>query len=75
VRSKSSPSKPEALAAQLPPSERIRLIEHLLAGLDKPEPDIYSAWADESDRRLDAYLAGETTARDASEVLAKHRKP
>ena len=51
--------------------ERIRLIEHLLASLDKPEPEIEAAWAEEAERRLDAYLSGETAARDADEVLAK----
>lgn len=58
-------------AEQLPAPERIRLIEHLLASLDKPEPEIEAAWAEEAERRLDAYLSGETAARDADEVLAK----
>ncbi|MGO8954698.1 MAG: addiction module protein [Rhodomicrobium sp.] len=61
-------------AEQLPAADRIHLVEHLLASLDKPEPDADAAWANESERRLDAYLAGETGARDASEVLAKHLK-
>jgi putative addiction module component (TIGR02574 family) len=62
-------------AEKLPVPERIWLVEHLLASLDKSEPDIDAAWAEESERRLDAYLAGETAARDADEVLAKHLKP
>jgi putative addiction module component (TIGR02574 family) len=62
-------------AEQLPAPERIRLIEHLLASLDKPEPEIEAAWAEEAERRLDTYLSGETTARDADEVLAKYLKP
>ncbi len=62
-------------AEKLPAADRIRLVEHLLASLHKPEPDIDAAWAEESERRLDAYLAGETQARDAEEVLAKHLKP
>jgi len=40
--------------------------------LDKPDEEIDRAWADESERRLDAYLRGETTARDAKDVLAEH---
>ncbi len=52
-------------AEKLPAADRIRLVEHLLASLDKPEPDIDAAWAEESERRLDAYLAGEASARDA----------
>jgi len=55
--------------------DRIRLVERLLATLDRPEPDIDAAWAEESERRLDAYLSGETAARDADEVLANHLKP
>jgi putative addiction module component (TIGR02574 family) len=65
----------EEQADRLPAADRIRLVEHLLATLDKPGPDIDRAWADESERRLDAYLQGETTARDEKDVLAKHLNP
>jgi hypothetical protein len=41
---------------------------------DKPDPEIDRAWAEASERRLDAYLRGETTARDAKDVLAKQLK-
>jgi len=47
----------------------------VMATLDKPDLEIDRAWAEESKRRLDAYLRGETTARDAKDVLAKHLKP
>ena len=62
-------------AGRLPAADRIKLVEHLLATLDKPAPDVDRAWAEESERRLDSYLRGETTARDAKDVLAKHLKP
>jgi putative addiction module component (TIGR02574 family) len=62
-------------AGRLPAEDRIKLVEHLLATLDKPDAEIDQAWADESERRLDAYLRGETTVRDAKDVLAKHLKP
>ena len=62
-------------AERLPVANRIKLIEHLLATLDKPDPEIDRAWADESERRIDAYLRGQTTARDARDVLGKHLKP
>ncbi len=65
----------EEQVEQLSAVDRIRLVEHLLATLDKPDPKIDRAWADESEQRLDAYLRGETTARDAHDVLAKHLKP
>src|SRR5215470_12265613 len=62
-------------AERLPDADRIRLIEHLLATLDKPDSEIDEAWADESERRIDAYLRGETTARDAAVVIGKRLKP
>ena len=62
-------------AERLPVADRIKLIEHLLATLDKPDPEIDRAWADESKRRIDAYLRGQTAARDARDVLGKHLKP
>ena len=61
-------------AERLPPADRIELVERLPSSLDKPDPDIDRAWAEESGRRLDAYLSGETSARDAEDVLAKHLK-
>jgi putative addiction module component len=39
------------------------------------DPDIDRLWADEGERRLDAYLRGGAKARDANDVLAKHLKP
>jgi putative addiction module component (TIGR02574 family) len=62
-------------AERLPAADRVRLVEHLLATLDKPDPEVDRAWAEESERRLDAYSRGDTTARDAKDVLAKHLKP
>ncbi len=62
-------------AEQLPPADRIEIVERLLNSLDKPDPEIEQAWADESERRLDEYLAGGVAARDAEEVLAKYVKP
>jgi hypothetical protein len=57
-------------AGRLPAADRIKLVEYLLATLDKLDAEIDQAWADESERRLDACLRGETTARDAKDVLA-----
>jgi putative addiction module component (TIGR02574 family) len=64
-----------AEAERLPASDRIRLVEQLLVTLDKPDPKIDNAWAVESERRLDAYLAGGSEAVDAADVLAKYPKP
>ena len=62
-------------AGSLPAADRIRLVEFLLASLDAPDPDIDRIWAEEGERRLDAYLRGEAQARDAEDVLDKHAKP
>jgi len=62
----------EKQAERLPAAEQLRLVEHILSTLDKPDPEIDAAWAIECERRLAAYGKGETTARDASEVLAKY---
>jgi len=60
---------------RLPVPDRVRLVEFLLATLDKPDPDIDLAWAEECEQRLDRYLRGETTMLNAGEVLAKYGKP
>jgi putative addiction module component (TIGR02574 family) len=62
-------------AERLPAADRAKLVEHLLATLDKPDPEIDRAWAEECKRRRDRYLRGEATTLDAEEVLAKYLKP
>jgi putative addiction module component (TIGR02574 family) len=61
-------------AERLPAAERIQLVERLLDSLDRSDPEIDAAWAEECERRLDAYLSGAVSARDADDVLAKHIK-
>jgi putative addiction module component (TIGR02574 family) len=61
-------------AEQLSPEERIELIERLQVSLHRTDPEVEKAWAVESERRVDAYLRGATTAKDAREVLAKYRR-
>ena len=46
----------------------LKLIESLEPGRDE---DVSEPWLDEAERRLAAYDAGETSARDADEVLAE----
>ena len=55
-------------AEQLPAVERIRLVEHLLTTLDKPDAEIDRAWGEESERRLEAMLAGYTIAKGLQHV-------
>jgi putative addiction module component (TIGR02574 family) len=56
-------------AAKLPPSDRLQIVETILATLDKPDPEIAAAWAAEAESRLAAYRRGELAAVDESEVF------
>jgi len=58
-----------SLAAKLPPSDRLELVETILATLDKPDPEISAAWVAEAQDRLAAYHRGELAALDESEVF------
>ena len=62
-----------ALANQLPPVERIALVEELLAGLDRPDAAIEREWAQEAETRLQAYRRGEIASVGIEQVLAKYR--
>lgn len=58
---------------KLTPEERADLLDRLL--VDGMQDDtVDAAWAAEAEARLDRYLRGETTAKDARDVLAKHLK-
>jgi putative addiction module component (TIGR02574 family) len=63
------------VAERLPPLERIKLVEHLLDTLDKPDPGLDAIWADECELRLDTYLRGDAKAIAAADVLSRHIKP
>ena len=59
----------------LPAAERARLIDLLWDSISEPQHRVReSAWAAESERRIDAYDAGKLSARDADEVLADLKK-
>ena len=62
-----------AQAAQLPPVERLALVEHLLDSLDVPDPSLDAVWVAEADDRLAAYRRGEIRAVALSDVLAKYQ--
>jgi putative addiction module component (TIGR02574 family) len=59
----------------LPAKERARLINVLWDSISAPEQQAReTAWAAESERRIDAYDAGKLTSRDAVEVFADLKK-
>jgi len=60
-------------ARKLSPSERLRLVDEILASLDEPDPNIDRLWAKEAEDRLAAYRRGEIKAIPLEQVLAKYR--
>lgn len=63
------------MAAKLAPSDRLQLVETILATLDKPDPEISAAWATEAEDRLAAYRRGELEIVDESEVFGDLDRP
>jgi putative addiction module component (TIGR02574 family) len=62
-------------ALSLPAHERAKLIDALWDSLSAKETQAReSAWAAESERRIDAYDAGTLKARDAESVFAELRE-
>ena len=62
----------EAMALQLPASDRSHLAESLLASLSE-EDEILAAWIEEAERRADAYDRGEIETVDFDESIARAR--
>ena len=65
----------QAELLRLPPRERAKLIDLLWDSLSPPEVrSREAAWAEESERRIDAFEAGKLKARDAENVFPDLRK-
>ena len=62
-----------AQAAQLPPAERVDLVERILDSLDEPDASLDALWAKEADDRLAAYRPGEVRAVALSDVIAQYQ--
>lgn len=62
-----------AQAVQLPPDERMVLVERILDSLDEPDATLDALWAKEADDRLAAYRRGEIRAVALSDVIAKYQ--
>jgi putative addiction module component (TIGR02574 family) len=45
-------------ALKLKPNERVNIVEGLLRSLDEPDSTIDEIWAEEAEKRLKAYRAG-----------------
>ena len=61
-----------AQAAQLPPEERMAVVERILDSLDEPDASMDALWAREAEDRLAAWRRGEVRAVALSEVIAKY---
>ena len=67
----------DKLAAEihdLPDVEKLRLVDAILADLDKPDPEIDRVWAEEARKRWAAYKAGRAPTVAYETVMAKHRR-
>ena len=62
-----------AQARALPPEERARLAEELLASLDPHDPDVESAWDVELRRRIDEVERGGVQLIPASQAFSRAR--
>jgi putative addiction module component (TIGR02574 family) len=62
-----------AQAVQLPPEERMAVVERILDSLDVPDASLDALWAKEADDRLAAWRRGEVRAVALSEVIAKYQ--
>ena len=60
-------------ACKLSPSERLELVDDILASRDEPDPNIDKLWAKEAEDRLAAYRRGEIKVIPLEQVLAKYR--
>jgi putative addiction module component (TIGR02574 family) len=60
----------EAAALHLPPGERARLVERLIATLDA-DPEVEEAWAAEVERRQAEVESGAVSLLPGPETLAK----
>jgi len=58
----------------LPDVEKLRLVDAILADLDKPDPEIDRIWAKESRKRWAAYKSGRVPTVSYESVMAKHRR-
>jgi putative addiction module component (TIGR02574 family) len=60
-------------ASQLPPDERMALVDQILDTLDERDESPDAEWAHEVEARLAAYRRGEVQAIPLNEVIAKYQ--
>ncbi|VAW46805.1 hypothetical protein MNBD_GAMMA02-290 [hydrothermal vent metagenome] len=60
-------------AILLEPTEKAKLVDHLITSLDKPDTEIDKLWAEEAESRLDAYKQGKLKSVSLEKVLSKYK--
>jgi putative addiction module component (TIGR02574 family) len=61
-------------ARALPPEERVRLAEELLATVQEVDPEVEAAWDEEIKRRIEEIDSGRAKLIPAEEVFAEVRR-
>ena len=61
--------------AALPDSAKLKLVDDLLAELDRPDPELDLVWAAEARRRWRNYRAGRSKSISYADVMKKYRQP
>ena len=61
-------------ARALPPEDRVRLAEELLATVQEVDPQVEAAWDEEIRRRIDEIDSGKAKLIPAEEVFAEVRR-
>jgi putative addiction module component (TIGR02574 family) len=69
----STADKLEQEIRSLPDIEKLRLVDAILADLDRPDPEIDRIWAEEARKRWAAYKAGHAQTVSYEDVMSKHR--
>lgn len=54
--------------------EKLRLVDTILADLDRPDPELDRIWAEEARERWRAYKAGRIAAVPYGDVMGKYRR-
>jgi len=60
-------------ALSLPVTQRVELVELLLASLDSPDKAIDKLWTKEAESRIDAFEAGKLKSISLNKVLSKYK--
>jgi putative addiction module component (TIGR02574 family) len=58
----------------LPDIEKLRLVDAILADLDKPDPEIDKIWAEEARKRWAAYKAGRIPTVSYEDIMTRYSR-